>query len=553
MDALKQQLLRIQQQLARLSASQKMLTASLVVIMVMTLFYWSRFASVAEMDVLLDQPMSAEEISQIKTALSSKGIKYQVQGDRILVSADQKFEALADLGYSQLLPRDMKSGFDEVVQKMTVWDSNTRTEQFFNHAKERTLSMMISRWPGVKSATVLIDGTRKVSPIKSLAPTATIDIVLKGGESPTKRMGEAVVNLVAGAQSGLDRGGIKVTMNGQAYKASDPNSPFDGGDNPILEAKAHYEKYYVEKILNLTNIANVYATVSVELDTSTKVVRATTVDPKNQTSIAKRETTSTDENTQPTAGGEPGVASNTGLDLQNSAAAGGSRSNSEKADTEFEVKIGDRIETTQTPAGSATAVAAALRVPESYFRKIWKMRNAASTAEPTEAEIETLVQREIPRLRDAVKMATNIKDDTAVSVATYVDVDAPMITAEIAGGGLASLPMGVGFGAKEIAIGVLAVVSLFMVSMMVRKSAPQPTVAMAGPTDFIDPGPRPPSDVTVSADIAGEVGAAGMMLTGHEMSEDQIESQQVIEQVGTMIKDNPEVAANLVKRWLNRQ
>jgi len=216
MDALKQQLLRIQQQLARLSASQKMLTASLVVIMVMTLFYWSRFASVAEMEVLLDQPMSAEEISQIKTALSSRGIKYQVQGDRILVSADQKFEALADLGYSQLLPRDMKSGFDEVVQKMTVWDSNTRTEQFFNHAKERTLSMMISRWPGVKSATVLIDGTRKVSPIKSLAPTATIDIVLKGGESPTKRMGEAVVNLVAGAQSGLDRGGIKVTMNGQA-------------------------------------------------------------------------------------------------------------------------------------------------------------------------------------------------------------------------------------------------------------------------------------------------------------------------------------------------
>ena len=55
MDFLKSQLDRIQQQLAGLNASQKMLTGSLIVIMVMTLFYWGRYAGSPEMEPLLDQ------------------------------------------------------------------------------------------------------------------------------------------------------------------------------------------------------------------------------------------------------------------------------------------------------------------------------------------------------------------------------------------------------------------------------------------------------------------------------------------------------------------
>ncbi|MGN6627010.1 MAG: hypothetical protein ACTHLN_10365, partial [Tepidisphaeraceae bacterium] len=52
--------------------------------------------------------------------------------------------------------------------------------------------------------------------------------------------------------------------------------------------------------------------------------------------------------------------------------------------------------------------------------------------------------------------------------------------------------------------------------------------------------------------VAGEVREAASMLVGHELSEEAIEANQVIEQVGTMVKENPEIAANLVKRWLNQ-
>jgi flagellar biosynthesis/type III secretory pathway M-ring protein FliF/YscJ len=36
-----------------------------------------------------------------------------------------------------------------------------------------------------------------------------------------------------------------------------------------------------------------------------------------------------------------------------------------------------------------------------------------------------------------------------------------------------------------------------------------------------------------------------------EMDEDAVKAQQMVEQVKTMVKENPDAAANLVKRWLN--
>ena len=52
--------------------------------------------------------------------------------------------------------------------------------------------------------------------------------------------------------------------------------------------------------------------------------------------------------------------------------------------------------------------------------------------------------------------------------------------------------------------------------------------------------------------IAGEVGEGKAMLDGMELDEDSIKAQQMVEQVSTMVKENPDAAANLVKRWLNR-
>jgi len=89
MDFVKQQLQRIQQQLVGLTASQKMLTAALVAIMVMTLLYWGRYAGTADMEPLFDQQLSASDMGAIQQRLALKGIKPSTSGGQLLVPADR--------------------------------------------------------------------------------------------------------------------------------------------------------------------------------------------------------------------------------------------------------------------------------------------------------------------------------------------------------------------------------------------------------------------------------------------------------------------------------
>src|SRR6202167_1835411 len=116
MDFLKAQITRIQEQLAGLTATQKMLVFCLLTIMVMTLMWWSHWAAEPEMSPLLDQSLSTEDIGQISANLDARDIPHEVVGDKVMVPADRKMEVLAVLGYSNALPRDFDKGFDEIVK-----------------------------------------------------------------------------------------------------------------------------------------------------------------------------------------------------------------------------------------------------------------------------------------------------------------------------------------------------------------------------------------------------------------------------------------------------
>ncbi len=142
MDFLKTQLKRIQQQLAGLGATQKMLAAALLVIMVMTLYWWAGFAGKPEMEVVLDQSMTADDIAVITTRLRSQNISYKVVGDRIQVPSDRKMEVLADLGYAQLLPRDTKNGMDNLISRISPFASNRQQEEVWNQLKQTALAQI---------------------------------------------------------------------------------------------------------------------------------------------------------------------------------------------------------------------------------------------------------------------------------------------------------------------------------------------------------------------------------------------------------------------------
>ncbi len=283
MDLFKAQFDRIQKQLAGLTASQKMLTATLVAIMVMTLVWWGRYAGEAEMEPVLDQSFTQEDIGRITNELTARGIHFSVAADRILVPADRKMEALADLTYSQSLPRNTTVGFDDMIGKMSPWDPVDKSQMMFNRAKEITLSQIIRKFPHVTDAQVMIDPRAERHIEGSIEPSATINISTESEGGSVQKLADGAACAVQGACSGLSIAKIRVVVNGLPARLHDPESEDSivGAGNEQLELLQLNEIRLRNKIKsNFEYITGLMVSVTVKLNTTSQVEHVTQYDPK---------------------------------------------------------------------------------------------------------------------------------------------------------------------------------------------------------------------------------------------------------------------------------
>jgi hypothetical protein len=180
--------------------------------------------------------------------------------------------------------------------------------------------------------------------------------------------------------------------------------------------------------------------------------------------------------------------------------------------------------------------------------------------EPTQEQLDTLVTRELGRMKTQLMAQMQITDETQVVVTDYTGYEDPSLlvanTAVAAGTG-GAISMMAGSHAKEFAIGGLALTSLFMVGRMVKKAAPAPVAPLLALDDMPDisvggkKGRKP--GAIGGIDIAGEVAEGGSIMMGRELDEEVLETTQMVEQVSGFVKDNPDTTAQLLKRWMNRE
>ena len=398
MDFVKNQIRSIQAQLAGLSASQRMLAGALVVIMAMTLVWWSNYAGKSEMLAVLDQPMAADDMATITARLRAQGISYRVVGDRIQVAADRRDEVLADLAYSQLLPRDTKNAFDELISKSSPFQSSRMTEALWIQVKQQTLAQVMRRFPRVNHAMVLIDPTRERGP-NGAQPSATVNITMRSGETPDAKLVNAAADLLSGAVANLARSRVKVIVDGVSYPIRDRDDQGPSSDEYLAQVQKA-ERYYVEKLTRqFSFIEGVMPSVTVKpnLERSKRVEHK--VDPKNFLQKAVSEETSNEENrsTQKN-GGEPGVVSNTGMAVSEAPAAEHASGATETTKTEYMVDSGRADIETMHPGGDLTVTAATVLVPRSHFIQSYKKRTGMSEGNPDGAVLAQFITDELKRL-----------------------------------------------------------------------------------------------------------------------------------------------------------
>ena len=551
MDFLKTQFNRIQEQLSGLTATQKMLVFSLLTIMVMTLLYWSHWAAEPEMSPLLDsQTLSTEDIGQISANLDAQGIPHELINNSVYVPADRKLEIMAVLGYSNALPRNFEDGFDGIVKEMNWLDPPDKTAEMFLRAKEQTLKSMIRRWPGVADAEVVIDASvERHLDDTDVQPVATVTITTdRNNRTDPHRLAEAAADVVCGSKAGLQRSSVRVAIDGQSIEIRDPsNDGTDSGDDDAVAMQKQYEDHYQKKIEHaLEDIRGVIVSVTVKVNTSVTTTTIHKIDPKQTVSVQTHSEESTqDQEAQPAAAEEPGAVPNASMALPSASGGGAGASTSSLDKNDFDVDHGKQDEIIRQGAGYATVAAASVRIPRSYFIQTYKAENGGKDPDDP-ATLTTYINTQLAQIHDEVKGCAVFPSDDALYVGVFSDIPQPdlPVAQEAAVSPMASA---LGRHGKELGVGGLALVSLFMVSMMLRKGAPAVSGAIADTLTA-------ESEKTLSGNdaIVGSVAEDKASLDGMELDEETVKAQRMVDQVQQMVESNPDSAANLVKRWLNR-
>jgi flagellar biosynthesis/type III secretory pathway M-ring protein FliF/YscJ len=553
MEFLKAQLARIQEQIGALSASQKMLTMCLVAIMAMTIVWWTYWAAEPDMEPVLNQSLSQDDISTIVANLDGKGIAHKVVGDKVLVPADQKLEVLAELGYSQVLPRNFTTGFDDIIKNINWLDSPEKSDRMYLEAKQRTLAMVIDQFPGVSNAVVVIDPTNERRfDDTSVQPSAMVEITTtRSDRTSGKTLAASAASVVSGAEAGLTRSRINIVVDGVPCHVPDASDDDMGTDDTMVDALRQNEDFYSTKIRdNLGDVNGLMVAVTVKLNTSYTETHSHKVDPKGVVSIPIKSEETSDETTSGGAGGaeEAGAVANVGVAIPGGAGSGGNSSTSSDSKSEFQADNSHEDTFTKQSPGEPTVVAASVRVPRSYFVAGFKNKNDGK--DPDDAALTGYEAQEIADIRQSVKACTNLTSDDAVVVAEYDDAPPPVMASVSTGG--SPMSMMLGGHVKEIGVGALALVSMFMVSTMVKKTAPAPAVVGGGGGVLVD-DELEARKLNSGEGVAGEVGEGGAALDGVELDEESVKAQQMIEQVQELVKANPDGAAGLVKRWMNQR
>ncbi|MEO1128907.1 MAG: hypothetical protein AAFX05_04265 [Planctomycetota bacterium] len=563
MDQLRRVLETIRTQLGGLTSSQKLLIGSLMVILVMTLFVVQQYTGRPSMVPLLTAGYGPEEQREAAQFLQGSGMSHQVREDGVvMVPTGTRSHVLAQMSQTPgALPSDTSLLFKDLAAQQSWTKSDRQNQQLEDIALQNEVSAVLRNWRGIRDATVLIDvPDTSVLGRPRRAPTAAVSVESEG--SLNQDTVDAIAAFVAGTRAGLEPARVRITdsTTGRQHR---PRSENDFSATDTLETIAAVEERHRAKIEDMLRYAvGCIVTVQAMVDTTQTQRRTTSALPegKGTVSVVASESSTDRRESAPQFGGEPGARPNTGADIETGASVGSSFSEN-VTDTTFANRFGETVENVIEPGGYPTKINAVISIPRSYFAEIWKSREARKAdgvdpeADPTDAQLASIVESETTRIRADVEKVIDTRDGRQNALIGEVSVSMIPVMAHLpvgSGEGSAAGLLGLGGSSgsmvmgdlvKTIALGGLAVLALGLVVMTAIKSnknEPMPTAQ-----ELVGVPPSLEHD-----EIVGEAEAAEPALAGIELTDDEMKRRKVLEQVAEMIQEHPEDAAKLVGRWV---
>lgn len=589
MDQLRRIFETTQKQMPQLSVTQKLLIASLCILLVMSLFLVSQYAGSPAV-VELFPGGSAEDQQKAVAFLTDRSIAHTVQTDgKVMVTPDRKYVALAAMAKEQALPGDKRLMFEGLIQQQNIWMSKQQLDQQYTISLQNELAKVVRNFPGIQDASVVVSAPEP----KGLGsayrkPVAQVVVFPIKGTPIDQGTVNALSDMVSGSVSGLDMRDVAIIdgTNRRSYRAV---SPEDFMASSYLEQAAKVEQRVQEKISdNLRFIADVIVSVNAIVDGARRESKTSTFMPKGEgsVSIPLDETTSTSTSSNTSRSAEPGLGSNISMNI-NSGGGSGTSTNTESATTKSEVRIGEKHVVQQDARGRPTKINVTVSIPKEYVAEVARQRKSAAAgggagasaaaggtqtpSDPTEEEIrqawegdsgvKASIEQLIAPLVETDGIAGGGAQLTAGTVKAFL-IPVAMSTLPggrgglggSGGGGAAASGMMGGIAGmvdnnlvRPLVLGGLAVVALGMMFMMVRKAGRTQALPTAEELVGVPPALQPASD------IVGEAVEGDTAMLGIEIDDEALKTNKMLDEVATLVKNNPQQASQVFNRWVNTE
>ncbi|MBW3601058.1 MAG: hypothetical protein KY475_27795 [Planctomycetes bacterium] len=517
-------------------------------------FLVTRTGGEPEEYLLSGQPFSSTELAAMEAAFARAKLSgYDIVADRVRIPRGQKAAYVAALVDGGALPPNPATFMDEATLDANPFESKQQREARLKHAREKQLSHVVSHMTGIRTASVTFDEEEKGGFPRKVEKTAVAAVWSEAGSGMTDKQVRSIRDYIAASIAGLSRESVTVIDQtlGISYAGGGEDGFYDPSDDPYAARKQRYEEEWRGKILRmLSMVPGGVVAVNVELDPELIHERASVeFDPKKTAPIETRENRKTETSTTVQRGGRPGAASN-GVTANAGAAvtqAEAPKSESETSESE-QVNSVSRTEIRGSKAAYIpTVVKASIRIPQSYFGKIWHEKNPpADGAAPTPptlaqlAEVETQVKADVEQAVVALLLEQEAGDDPydAVVVTAYQD----LTVAAPAPPSLASqTTTWLGGNWQAIGLGLLGLVSLLMLRGVARGGG--------APRDDGDPA-RELEAAEEAARIAQEEEEEELERVRALNGRFRTTGPNLRDELTEVVREDPDSAAKVLSRWI---
>jgi flagellar M-ring protein FliF len=551
MDFLNKAFEQIKDLFASMTPGARITAGLLVAVIVVALVFLFRSGVAGPDDYLLGgRAFSSAELEAMEGAFAQAGLSnYQLEGSRVRIPSSTKAQYLAALAEHQALPANFSDHFSQQITQATMFETKEQANLRWRLAKQQELALIISSMQGVSRAQVIYDEVQKTGFPRTTEKTATVAVQATGNLELELHQVKSIRHLVSSAIAGMKFQSVTVTdlNTGKNYGGGDSELA-SAEESAYMDYKNTYERQWADKISKaLAFVSGAVVTVDVELSKETVFHEDTmTVDPKP---VVLRSTTLEKSNStaRAAAAGRPGVNGQANQQASITSERMGESTNEESREDLERVGGRGRIVKSTAPL-VPKKVTAAVGVPSSYYSQVWRERNPTPAGEepkaPEAQAIAAIEAEVIKKIEDMIvnlipKLPAGEDKYPLVTVKTFEHLTAP--PAELPN--IASTAgVWVAENWKTLGMFLVGAFSLLMLRSMV-KARPESTTPNAAAT----PAAAPQLSV-VGGDDEDESDAAGE--EGRPKKRFATAGSNIKEELASMVRENPEAAANILRGWL---